>query len=62
MTRLSHDVSTNAARFDGIEISILSFIRNLANSKARQSERDREEKRWIHRLAMVVSKGLNLMD
>ena len=26
------------------------------------NERDRKEKRWIHGLATVVPKGLNLMD
>ena len=31
-------------------------------TKAGQLERDREEKGWIHRLASVVPKGLNLMD
>ena len=48
--------------FGGLEISILSFVKSPANSKAGQMERDREEKRWIHRLATVVPKGLNLMD
>ena len=54
--------SSQPAGYDGLEISILSFIKNPANSKAGQFERDREEKRWIHRLATVVPKGLNLMD
>ena len=54
--------SSHPAHFEGIQISILSFIKNPANSKAGQFERDREEKRWIHRLATVVPKGLNLMD
>ena len=54
--------SSQPAGYDGLEISILSFIKNPANSRAGQIERDREEKRWIHRLATVVPKGLNLMD
>ena len=54
--------SSLPAGFDGIRISILSFIKSPSNSKAGQLERDREEKRWIHRLATVVPKGLNLMD
>ena len=54
--------SSQPAAFDGLEISILSFIKNPADSGAGQLERDREEKRWIHRLASVVPMGLNLMD
>ena len=54
--------SSRPASFNGIIISILSFIKNPSNSKAGQLERDREEKRWVHRLATVVPKGLNLMD
>ena len=54
--------SSKPAGYGGIEISILSFIKNPSNSKDGQYERDREVKRWIHRLATVVPKGLNLMD
>ena len=54
--------SSQPAGFGGLEISILSFIKNPSNSKAGQVERDREEKHWIHRMASVVPKGLNLMD
>ena len=32
------------------------------NSKASQELRDKEEKRWIHRLSSVVPRGLNLLD
>ena len=42
------------ARFDGLVILVLQFMRSPANSRSRQIERDREERRWIHRLAMVV--------
>ena len=54
--------SSQPAGFEGLRISILSFIKSPSNSKDGQFERDREEKRWIHRLATVVPKGLNLMD
>ena len=45
--------SSRPAGFDGLEISVLSFIKNPSNSKGGQLERDREEKRWIHRLATL---------
>ena len=54
--------SSQPAGFSGLEISILSFIKSPSDSRAGHLERDREEKRWIHRLATVVPKGLNLMD
>ena len=38
------------------------MLRNPADSRSGQIERDREERRWIHRLASVVPQGLNLMD
>ena len=50
------------AKFEGLHISILSFIRAPPNTKAGQAERDKEEKRWIHRLSSVVPRGLNLLD
>ena len=50
------------AKFDGVNISILSFIRAPPDTKAGQAERDKEEKRWIHRLSSVVPRGLNLLD
>ena len=52
----------NPAKTDGLIISVLSFIRALPDTKAGQTERDMEEKRWIHRLASVVPRGLNLLD
>ena len=52
----------NPAKFDGLGISILSFIRSPPDTRKGQSERDTEEKRWIHRLFSVVPRGLNLLD
>ena len=52
----------NPAKFSGMEISILNFIHAPPNSRASQDLRDIEEKRWIHRLASVVPRGLNLLD
>ena len=52
----------NPAKFEGLIISILSFIRAPPDTKAGQAERDQEEKRWIHRLSSVVPRGLNLLD
>ena len=50
------------AKFEGLSIAILSFIRAPPDTKAGQAERDKEEKRWIHRLSSVVPRGLNLLD
>ena len=50
------------AKFEGVHISVLSFIRAPPDTKAGQAERDKEEKRWIHRLSSVVPRGLNLSD
>ena len=54
--------SQHPALFEGLNISILSFIRAPPDTKSGQAERDREEKRWIHRLSSVVPRGLNLLD
>ena len=54
--------SHKPAMTDGLQISVLSFIRSPPDTKAGQSERDMEEKRWIHRLSSVVPRGLNLLD
>ena len=48
------------AKFEGLSISVLSFIRAPPDTKAGQAERDMEEKRWIHRLSRVCPRGLNL--
>ena len=39
------------AKFDGLTISVLSFIEAPPDTKAGQAERDKEEKRWIHHLS-----------
>ena len=52
----------NPGKFKGMEISILTFLHPPPNSKASQELRDKEEKRWIHRLSSVVPRGLNLLD
>ena len=49
------------AKFEGLSLSILSFICAVPNIKAGQSERDMEEKRWIYRLSSFVPRGLNLL-
>ena len=50
------------AKTDGLSISFLSFIRAPPDSKAGQTKRDMEEKRWIQRLSSMVPRGLNLLD
>ena len=52
----------NPAKFEGLVISVLCFIRSPPDTKSGQTERDMEEKRWIHRLSSVVPRGLNLLD
>ena len=52
----------NPDSFKGIMITILSFMHSASDSPLSQQERDREEKRWMHRLSTIVPKGLNLMD
>ena len=53
---------SHPAQFEGFQISVLHFVQSQANSHAGQTERDREEKRWMNRLMSVVPLGLNLMD
>ena len=52
--------------FEGFEISVLHFVQSPSDSTGGggggQTERDREEKRWINRLMSVVPRGLHLMD
>ena len=52
----------NPAKFDGLSISVLCFIRSPPDTKSGQVERDMEEKCWIHHLSSVVPRGLNLLD
>ena len=49
------------AKFESLSISILSFLCAPLDTKACQAERDKEEKRWIHRLSGVVPRCLNLL-
>ena len=44
--------------FDGIRISILSFMHHPPSTAASQRERDMEEKRWMQRLSSIVPKVL----
>ena len=53
---------THPALFEGFEISVLYFVLSPADSKAGQTERDQEERRWMNRLMSIVPRGLNLMD
>ena len=48
--------------FEGISISVLSFMHYPSDSIESQRERDLEEKRWMQRLSSIVPQGLNLMD
>ena len=52
---------TCLAQFDGFKISVLHFVQSSGSSQAGQTERDREEKRWINRMMSVGPRGLNLM-
>ena len=66
VTPQSQDILINVrdypAKFEGLIISILSFICSPPDTRSGQSERDKEEKHWIHRLSIVVPRGLNLLD
>ena len=48
--------------FEGIEITVISFIPAHPESRDAKQHRDREEKRWMHRLQSITPLGLNLMD
>ena len=47
---------------EGPSISILSFINHSPTSPEGAEERNREERRWMHRLCSITPKGLNLLD
>ena len=52
-------IATDNPKF---EITILSFIPSPPDSVDSKIHRDREEKRWMHRLTTIMPSGLNLMD
>ena len=52
----------NPSKFEGLQISVLQFIRSPPDSRNGKTERDKEEKRWINRLSSIVPRGLNLLD
>ena len=47
---------------DSMNITVISFIPSHPDSRDAKMHRDREEKRWMHRLQSIMPKGLNLMD
>ena len=54
--------SVNPLLYDGVEIIVISFIPSHPDSRDAKQHRDREEKRWMHRLQSITPLGLNLMD
>ena len=52
----------NPALTDGLVIMVISFIPSHPDSRDAKQHRDREEKRWMHRLQTITPQGLNLMD
>ena len=71
---ISHDNDTTVARHfnrcppespslvSGIIINVGTFIPAPPDSRAAKLLRDKEEKRWMHRLQTITPRGLNLMD
>ena len=71
---ISHDSDTTVARhfnrcpkespllYKGMNISVATFISSPPDSRDSKLRRDREEKRWMHRLGTIMPNGLNLMD
>ena len=71
---ISHDNDTTVARHfnrcppespslvSGIIINVATFIPAPPDSRAAKLLRDKEEKRWMHRLQTITPRGLNLMD
>ena len=60
-TRKLADANPVSSGIWALIISVLSFIQSPLDTRAGQTERDVEEKRWIHRLSSVVPRGLNLL-
>ena len=46
----------------GMIISVVSFIRSHPDTSESRTQRDTQERRWMHRLASITPNGLNLMD
>ena len=72
---IAHDRDTTVARHlnrcntegtilksNTFTITILSFVPTPPESMASKIQRDRLEKRWMHRLITIMPEGLNLMD
>ena len=71
---ITHDNDTKVARHfnrhppgtpslvDGMIINVATFILAPPHTREAKILRDREEKRWMHRLQTITPLGLNLMD
>ena len=54
--------STKTGNDPKFDITIMSFIKSPPKCAKSRTDRDREEKRWMRRLNMIMPSGLNLMD
>ena len=73
-TDIAHDKDTTVARHfnrcpigdpqltNGFIIKVASFIHAPPHTRDAKLERDKEERRWMHRLSTITPYGLNLMD
>ena len=71
---IAHDNDTTVARHSnrcppespslvqGMTIDIATFIPSPHDTRESKTMRDREEKRWMHRLQTITPFGLNLLD
>ena len=50
------------SRWQGFDITVLSFIKSPPRSPAGILELNLEERRWMHRLCSITPNGLNLLD